>query len=149
MMDSLPRFLLLAQLASTLFMTGVIWFVQVVHYPLFAKTGLTDFHVFEKAHTSLTTWVVAPPMLIELISALLLIWYRPAGISNVQCGIGLALLGVIWLSTLFLQIPCHELLSRDFDPVIHQKLVSTNWIRTVAWSLRALLVLYMIWSVWE
>ena len=27
---------LLANAAATLFMTGLIWFVQVVHYPLFA-----------------------------------------------------------------------------------------------------------------
>lgn len=147
MNDTFPRFLMMAQLASTLFMTGVIWFVQVIHYPLFARTGTTDFPAYERAHTSLTTWVVAPPMLIELISALLLFWYRPAGMSNLSCGFGLALLSVIWLSTIFLQIPCHEQLSNSFDPVIHQRLVATNWIRTAAWSLRSLLVLYMIWSM--
>lgn len=147
MMDSFPRFLLLAQVASTLFMTGVIWFVQVVHYPLFAKMGTKDFPLYEKTHTALTTWVVAPPMFIELISAMLLLWFRPPGASNLQCGIGLALLSVIWFSTLFLQVPCHELLSQGFDPVIHQRLVATNWIRTVSWNLRSLLVLSMIWSV--
>ncbi len=35
-MSSLPDTLFLAQTAATLFMTGLIWFVQIVHYPLFA-----------------------------------------------------------------------------------------------------------------
>jgi hypothetical protein len=30
---------LLTCVASTLFMTGLSWFVQVVHYPLFAAVG--------------------------------------------------------------------------------------------------------------
>jgi hypothetical protein len=31
--------LLLAHAAATLFMVGVIWFVQLVHYPLFAASA--------------------------------------------------------------------------------------------------------------
>lgn len=31
------KWLLLLNLASALFMTGLIWFVQVVHYPLFER----------------------------------------------------------------------------------------------------------------
>ncbi len=50
---------------------------------------------------------------------------------------------VNWLSTMILQVPCHEILTLSFDPVVHQKRVSTNWIRTAAWSLRGILVLWM------
>jgi len=35
-------------------------------------------------------------------------------------------LAVIWLSTAFVQVPCHEVLSRSFDSDVHQRLVSTN-----------------------
>jgi len=143
MNESLPRLLLLSHFAATLFMIGVIWFVQVVHYPLFAKTGSADFRSYEQRHTSLTTWVVAPPMLVEGITALLLFWFRPTGVSTWQLSIGLALLAVIWLSTALLQVPCHNVLSQGFDPVVHQRLVTTNWMRTVAWSTRGLLVLWM------
>ena len=95
MNESLPRLLLLSHFAATLFMIGVIWFVQVVHYPLFAKTGSADFRSYEQLHTSLTTWVVAPPMLVEGITALLLFWFRPTGVSTWQLSIGLTLLAVI------------------------------------------------------
>jgi hypothetical protein len=121
-------------------MLGVIWFVQVVHYPLFAKTGRADFRSYEQRHTSLTTWVVAPPMLVEGITALLLFWFRPTGVSTWQLSIELAILAIIWLSTSLFQVPCHNVLSQGFEPVVHQRLVRTNWIRTAAWSLRGLLV---------
>jgi hypothetical protein len=149
MNEPLVRLLFLLHVASTLFMVGVIWFVQVVHYPLFAKAGTAEFPRYEQAHSARTTWVVAPPMLLEGVTALLLLWFRPAGISNMQCGTGLSLLGLIWLSTLFLQVPCHDLLAKGFDLAVHQKLVSTNWIRTAAWTFRSLLVLWMSWSVGE
>jgi hypothetical protein len=33
------KYVLLANLSATLFMVSVIWFVQMVHYPLFARVG--------------------------------------------------------------------------------------------------------------
>lgn len=143
MNESLSLLLLLSHFAATLFMLGVIWFVQVVHYPLFAKTGHAEFSVYEQQHTALTTWVVAPPMLLELLTAVLLFWCKPTGVSTGQLSIGLALLVVIWLSTVLIQVPCHDRLSQSFDAAVHRRLVVSNWIRTIAWSLRALLVLWM------
>jgi hypothetical protein len=58
-------YVLLANLAATLFMVGVIWFVQVVHYPLFSRVGSEKFSLYPKAHSRLTTYVVGPPMLVE------------------------------------------------------------------------------------
>lgn len=147
MNDAITRWLFLIHLATTFFMIGLIWFVQVVHYPLFARTGITEFPQYERNHTTATTWVVGPPMLLEVCSALLLLWFRPTGISILQCVLGLALLGVIWGSTLVFQIPCHDVLCKGFDATVHKRLVSTNWIRTAAWSLRGVLVLTMAWSM--
>ena len=52
------KFALLACLASTLFMTGLIWFVQVVHYPLFSEVEPGDFLRYHAAHPRRTTRVV-------------------------------------------------------------------------------------------
>ncbi len=143
------KYVLLAHLAATLFMVGVVWFVQVVHYPLFAQTGAADFTAYERRHVSLTTRVVAPPMLVEALTAVLLLRFRPAGMSNVQCGLGLALLAVVWLSTWLVQVPSHELLSRGFEPEAHRRLVAFNGVRTAAWTLRGGLVLWAASSVWK
>lgn len=149
MNESFLRMLLLSHFAATLFMTGVIWFVQIVHYPLFASTGSTDFRTYEQRHSTLTTFVVAPPMLVEGVTALLLFRFRPTGVSTWQLSIGLALVAVIWLSTALVQVPCHNALSLGFDSGVHQRLVRTNWVRTAAWSLRSLLVLWMVLSLFR
>ncbi|MGL4551103.1 MAG: hypothetical protein ACRC33_07945 [Gemmataceae bacterium] len=149
MNESFVRLVWLLHLASTLFMTGLIWFVQVVHYPLFDGTGGPEFSAYEQRHTAATTYVVGPAMLLEGATAAILFWFRPARIATWQLWAGTALLAVIWLSTAFVQIPCHEVLSRGFDSDVHQRLVSTNWIRTAAWSLRGLLLLWMAWSLHE
>lgn len=146
MIESLLRVLLLAHAGATLFMVGVIWFVQVVHYPLFGLTGTEEFPAYEHANTERTAWVVAPAMLVEGASALLLVWFRPAGVSMTQAAAGLVLLFVIWLSTAVLLVPAHDQLSRGYSAAVHGTLVQTNWIRTVAWSLRGVVVLWMVWS---
>ncbi len=143
MNDSLIRWLFWIHLASTLFMIGVIWFVQIIHYPLFSSVGSAEFPAYEKAHTKRTAWVVAPPMLVELGTATLLLLFRPASISLEEALLGWVLLVIIWVSTYRLQIPDHERLTTGFDHRVHRHLVMSNWIRTVAWSARGLLVMVM------
>ncbi len=135
---------LMLHLAATLFMVGVIWFVQVVHYPLLASVGRAEAVAYEHAHARRTAWVVGPPMLIELTTGVLLLWVRPPCVSLTQTLAGVALLAVVWISTLLVQVPCHDRLSQAFDSSVHRRLVSTNWVRTSAWSLRGLLVVWMV-----
>ncbi|MEY3143835.1 MAG: hypothetical protein RLY21_2328 [Planctomycetota bacterium] len=138
--------ILLANAAATFFMTGLIWFVQIVHYPLFAAVGSTEFPAYSRLHQSLTTFVVGPPMLVEAITAGLLVFARPTGVAAWLAWSGLALVGVIWLSTALLQIPAHGRLASGFSAETGALLVSTNWIRTVAWSLRGAVVVAMLWQ---
>lgn len=138
------KWLLLAHVAATLTMFGVILVVQVVHYPLFGKVGAASFAAYEAGHTRLITYVVFPPMVLELLTALALVVWRPLGLPGWQVWTGLALVGVIWLSTALLQVPLHQTLGAGFDAAAHRRLVTTNWIRTAAWSARAALVLWML-----
>lgn len=135
------RWILLLNAAATLYMTGLIWFVQVVHYPLFAKVGAEGFASYERSHAQLTTWVVAVPMLVELATACGLLALRPANVSRLEAWIGVSLVVAIWASTWLLQVPRHNQLAAGFDGQAHHALVVTNWIRTLAWSVRGLFVL--------
>ncbi len=135
---------LLTNLAATLLMTGVIWIVQVVHYPLFAGVGLEGWSAYEASHQSRITLIVGPLMLIELATAVWLIAARPEAVPPWAVLLGAALVGVIWASTAFLQVPLHNALGGEFDLEAHSRLVSTNWIRTLAWSARSALVLWMV-----
>ncbi len=139
--------LLLLQLACALSMTGIIWFVQVVHYPLFASVGSSGFSLYEAEHARRTGWVVGPLMCLELASALLFLLprFRPAAISAGAAWGGFALVLVLWLSTGLIQVPLHNRLAAGYDTAVVSKLIATNWIRTVAWTLRSALLL--VWVV--
>ncbi|MDH4379230.1 MAG: hypothetical protein QE263_04930 [Vampirovibrionales bacterium] len=140
------HWILSLHLASLAVMTGVIIYVQVVHYPLFALVGNEAFLDYHHAHARLTTWVVAPAMGIELITALILYVLRPPDISIVSLGFNLALVAVAWLSTAFIQVPLHnqlEIVAVENRLLLINTLVATNWIRTIVWSLRGL-----GWTMW-
>lgn len=143
-MDSPTRLVLLANLASTLFMVGVIWFVQIVHYPLFAAVGESSFAAYADSHSRLTGFVVVLPMLVELASAALLLFLRPPGIPISVLWFGVFLVALIWVSTAVLQVPRHATLALGFDGEAHALLVFSNWLRTLAWSLRGGLCLWMV-----
>lgn len=57
--------LLFAHLVSTLLMVGIIWLVQIVHYPLLVSVGTEHFDRDAELHQSRTRLVVAGPMLVE------------------------------------------------------------------------------------
>jgi hypothetical protein len=142
----LAELLLLAHLAATLVMVGIIWFVQVVHYPLFGGVGAEGFPAYSEAHTRRTGYVVGPPMLLEAATAVLLIFLRPPAVPASAAWAGLALLAVVWASTALLQVPRHRTLGTGFDMAAWRALVLTNWVRTAAWTLRGALVLWMVFQ---
>ena len=135
-----PQHLFLIQILATAMMTGIIWFVQVAHYPLFEKIPKEGFVAYENCNTTRTGWVVGPIMLAEIGAALalILLGYRMA--FNPLHLIALSCLLLIWLSTLLIQIPLHGILSLRADPHTMELLVSGNWIRTILWSLRLALL---------
>ena len=135
---------LLIQAAATLPLVGLIWMVQVVHYPLFATVGAEVFAGYERAHAARITWVVAPLMLAELAVSGWLAVRVPDGVPAWWCYTGAALTAGIWLSTWFLQVPRHATLAGGFDPAAHAALVSTNRVRTAFWTARGVVTLGML-----
>ena len=136
--------ILLANAVSTLFLVGLIWMVQVVHYPLFDDVGEQGYVSYQKRHQNNITWIVGPMMLIELVTAIALIWYPIAGVDKSLVYTGISLVVLIWLSTAFLQVPCHEKLVKGFDLAAYKWLVNSNWIRTLAWTARGGIVTWML-----
>jgi hypothetical protein len=118
-------------------MTGVIWFVQVVHYPLFSRVGQPGFSEYAREHVRRTGRVVAGPMLAELASAVAVAWV----VGGPLAWLGLALVGVIWTSTWIWQVPAHRRLEAGFDAAAHVRLTRTNRVRAAAWTARSLIAL--------
>lgn len=124
-------------LLLTWLMTGVIWMVQLVHYPLFSYVERERFSAFESQHTARISWIVMPAMLLELASAVWLVW-APVGMLGARLGwLNVSILAGIWLSTFLFSVPQHTRLHRGFSEEAHARLVQTNWFRTCLWSIRA------------
>jgi len=136
----------LLNLVSTLYLVGLIWTIQIVHYPLFDRVGQPDFVAYETAHNRLITPVVGPIMVVELTTAVLLAFGPcPIWISRQLAIAGLLAVIAIWASTLLLQVPCHTRLLQGFDRDTYRQLVATNWIRTLLWTARGLLLVHFLW----
>jgi hypothetical protein len=125
-------------------MWGVILIVQVVHYPLFRHVGAERYATYQAEHMRRIAWVVGPAMTVELGTGVLIAWWQPLGIPAWQAWTGLGLLAFIWMMTGLVQAPIHGRLTGGFDQALHRRLVLTNWGRTVAWTLRSALVLWMV-----
>ncbi len=121
--------------ASTWALVGLIWTIQLAHYPLFANIGREAFQAYHQRYTKQITWVVAPLMFAELGTA---VWLVIAGSRELWFLTSLVPLAFNWISTWLVQIPLHDKLSAGFDSQVHARLVSSNWWRTAAWSLRGL-----------
>lgn len=145
-MDSIPlQGVLLAHAAATWWMSGVIWMVQLVHYPLMALVREDQWREYEAQHRRRITFVVMPAMLLELATASWIAARQLTGDGAAWSGLlGLALVLTLWLSTFLVQTPLHLRLSQRFDADDHARLVRSNWLRTLIWSARAVLALALM-----
>ena len=141
----LVKELLILNLFSTLFMTGIIWFVQVIHYPSFKFVYEDNFSNFSLFHSKNATYVVAFPMIVELVTSILLLKWYPLSVPYFYLLTGFILVLIIWFSTFLIQVPYHNVLSKQYDETLIQKLVKTNWVRTLAWSLRFIIMTIVVY----
>jgi len=130
--------------AATWFMTGLHWFVQVVHYPLFAEVGTEHFIAYHARHSERTTLVVLPAMAAELATSVWLVLDQPQGTSAALVLAGLALAILTWAATFLLVVPRHRDLGAGLDPVAVRRLARASWVRTAAWTMHGVVVAVLL-----
>lgn len=128
--------ILLLAFGFTAFNTGLVWLVQLVHYPGFLLVGKSAFAAYHHFHMQTITRIVGPSMLLELILSLAALYYWQDLPLRFAYLFTLILLGVIWIHTALVAVPLHGQLASG-DPKIMEQLITTNWWRTIAWTLRA------------
>lgn len=138
------RSILLLQLATTLPLVGLIWFVQVVAYPLFGRVAAAEFPAYHEAHSRLITVVVAPLMLVELLAALGWLFSPLDEVPQAAAWLGAALAVTAWIVTIFVSVPQHAILARGFDARALEALIATNWLRTAIWTARGGILLWAL-----
>lgn len=136
--------------AASLYMLGVIWQVQILQYPqlrLISASVFTEYHTF---HTRRISFVVVLPMLMELFTSVILLFmnFDPHYTINIT---GFVLVVCIWISTFFIQVPLHEKLkTQDGNHAKNvNRLITTNWIRTLLWSVKAGLAIIALFFLFD
>jgi hypothetical protein len=142
---SLPHLLLL-NFALATYLTGVIWVVQLVTYPALALVGKPEFGRYHAAHTRGMGWAVGAPMVLELALSGWLAWAAyPAWGAGRALG-QLALVLAVWVVTFVVSVPFHNRLEAGgYNYIALDGLARTNWLRTLAWTARAVLLGTLLW----
>lgn len=141
----MTEFIFLISLSSSLFLTGLIWMVQFVHYPFFRFAAGEHFTDAMNFHRFQISFIVVPAMLAELFSTAWLAFY--AGQFAELHIAALAAVILIWLITFFVMVPVHSKLSNGFDSRKISVLVRTNWARTGLWTLKSGISLIILWRM--
>ncbi len=130
---------LLAQTGASWFMTGLIWTMQILNYPLLALIAPDDVPGYEQEHNRRFGRLVGPGVLVTIVSGVIFLFSRPAGVSISILIASLVLAVLIVAATIRDGVRAHTRLARSFDPATQQRLVRTNWIRVFAWTALGLL----------
>ena len=124
-------------LFTNLIMVGVSLITHFVTYPSFKLIKSSIFSEFHKSYTNKMLFIVAPVMILELISSLLLVIFD---MSDNNTGIVLLItLMLIWFLTFFTIVPIHNKLTVNYNKDLNQKLIKYNGLRTILWIIKLIL----------
>ena len=136
-------YLFMIHLVSTSFMVGVIWIVQLVHYPTFLFIDEQKSNDFQKFHMSRISYIVMPAMTTELFSGIYIYIYSNMAIDSNLFLLALTILIINWIITALVFVKMHNKLLINYKIEIISLLVKWNWLRTLLWSVRLILLLRM------
>lgn len=136
-----PELIFLINAFASFFLTGLIWIVQLVHYPSFHHVSDENFVQFQKHHVNSIDKIVIPAMIAEITTSFALAWFD--GFFSLNA-LGFYLVVMIWISTGLFSVPAHSILEDRKDQNAINRLVSTNWVRTVLWTIKSGLTFYLL-----
>ena len=110
-------------------MVGVSLITHFVTYPSFKLIKSSLFSEFHKSYTNKMLFIVAPVMILELISSLFLVIFDVSD-NNTEIGLLISLL-LIWFLTFFIIVPIHNKLTVNYNKDLNQKLIKYNCLRTI------------------
>ena len=127
------------ELLATGALTGIIWLVQLAHYPALRDVGPAPPEFYAR-NATLTGRVVAPLMVLELVCAAYLFIHT----QDILRAVLLAVVVALWIVTFVRAVPLHKRLAeRGYERLRVDRLVKRNRTRTTLWTLRAAVLAYL------
>lgn len=122
-------------------MTGVVWAMHTVHYPLMRRVPPERFAAFMEEHLSRSTRWIAPLMVLELATAIAL-----GVFSNAIALLNFMLLANAYTLTVYMR-PLYQQLSEGHKPELVERLISLNRYRTILWIIHLAVVILIALGV--
>jgi hypothetical protein len=139
----------ITHVAATLFMVGLIWTIHVVHYPLFAEVGESTYVAYQAAHVDRIGMLLAVPWLLEGLTLLgVLAMAVERRDLRIPALIGAIAMAAVLIISGFWSAPAHGELADGFDAAVHDRLMTANLIRTMAWTVCGASALWVMARVW-
>ena len=136
--------ILVISAAAAWAMVGLIWMVQLVQYPMLAGYSELAPGAAAVDHQRRISRVVGPLMAVETATALILLVDRPDMMPAWSAWTAAVLLAVALGSTILVQVPLHARLAEGHDSRAAARLITTNRVRTAAWTSRGLVLAWVL-----
>ena len=137
-------FIFLINLVLSFIAVGLIWTIQLVHYPSMRFISKEQFSAYHNFHSIRISLIAMPLMLVELITSFLLLYQNFNNAIQTIFLINFVIVVLIWLSTFLVQVPLHNILSKEKNDKVISKLILSNWFRTILWTGRSILMILFL-----
>ena len=127
------------QIVCNSYLVSLLFMTQFITYPTFLHIDKDKFSEYHRKYVNNISFIVAPVMLIELLTLSLIAYFS----SEFLIIKSLILLLVIWLTTFFIMTPSHNRISKSFNKKEIISLINYNWVRTILWSFKLLLIIFL------
>ena len=136
-------------------MVGMIWVIQVLHYPSLGKAGKLTFETENEAiydalqsqHVDRIGNLLLAPWLIEGVTLLAILWialFKSEYLTRLPTLINGAAMAVILAISGFWSAPAHGKLLDRFGADVYDGLMTANFVRTIAWTICGVM---SVWSL--
>src|SRR5258706_12143050 len=122
------------------FLAGNMTTLQIQHYGIYPFVGKENFQNYIRANNHAALGPSILPAFLLLVINVILLFYKPAFFSTEAALLSLALNGIALVSTFVWQRKLQgQMATEGYDENKIKLLNSTNWIRTIAFLLQAIM----------
>lgn len=138
---------LLFNLISTLLIAGILWFVQLVHYPLFNEMPAKNMVNYGYYHMQKISGIINLLFIIDFITIVFLLLLVNSDLSATLMLINISIFLFIVILTRITFLPIYQQISKNPNSILITKLINLNWIRTLVWSLKVIFMLIIFFEI--
>jgi hypothetical protein len=124
---------------------GCMTTLQLQHYAIYPAVGKENFANYMRANNRAAALPTILPAMLLLLASIVLLFYRPQFVRPAEA-IGFVILNLIAFGSTFTwQRRLHsEMAGSGYDEAKVQRLIATNWIRTISHLLIAVLAVLIL-----